>query len=1242
MKKIVFSILFVLFLTSCAKSPTLKVDDLTLKVGEEKNLMVTVKNADTDVLYEITDETIATISDTGVVTGHKEGSTTIKVSLKDTDISVTATITVSLEGVEVSLSITGPESLKVGDVNKINVTTTDPKGVTYASSDNTIVTVDDNGNLKAIKAGEVNITVTSKTVSSISKTIRIIVEANISIALDDFSIFVNEELELDITHNDLLGLMITSSDNTVITVDGLKVTGLKVGTSTLTITSKTDIDVSIEVVVTVLEEPFVTVSESTKGLTVGDNYELIFDSSHNVIIDIADETILSIDLGVVTALKAGSTVITVALEDYPTIKQEIIITVYPQVEVSVGENIRIKLQETLTIPITSTNALTFQSSDETMLTIENNQMTGVKAGTPSIIVKSEVNPLFEFEVEVLVLGMPTRMTLTAQNELVLAETTQIVPNFTPVNTFSFLTFTSSNTAVITVSEAGLVTAVGLGTASVSVVSTLDARLNGTIKFTVEQISAVKADLADGETIMANGYAFIEGVNAFRTLDEALITSPKEVILIGEYTEPIIVNQAVILSGTAETVIKDTLTVATDNITVRGFSFTAAGKIVVNPALSGVVIKNNTFSNLTYTTAAISLDKQQQLEVSYNTLHLNGGIGIEVINPTEQVILIKGNTINDASVAIRVQATESYLSSLSLQVMWNKIKTSHTGFDIDLAYQETIEHANSYVRFNEVSDYSFGAIVATVNHIDFNLNYWGGVPLISKFENLDEYDLEGFYLNNTDILPESLYTPGGAAYIKILNELTEVNINEVIAVQYKVLPKDTPASSVQLLTGDATTMTIDSSNNLRFKKSGMIELIARSKYNAAVQDIVIFEIITDPGIELIPENVKNQITVGQTLQFNTLVFPQRIEDSPVTFSVNNNTIASIDNTGLLTALSPGLVTIKAQLTSDETVFQTFKLEIYDELDPNNIMDFLSSSMITYTTPRSFLLYGETNVLYQAYDSVSRIVFEDLVRDQSKMIPACDTLSGGARDRCNSLRPGERSEMLEGLETYNNKRVHYITVHETGSTNPDAGALSHANYLLNQINGTTALRVASWHFTMDDKLLYQHLPTDEMAWHAGDGTRKAGTTWSDTWGNQNIGGGNAHSIGIETSVARNHDILKVWQRTAKLASELAKEYNLPEENIKFHEDFSSKVCPQSMIRGDLTGLFYEFVSYEYKLVHDFSGAEIEFISHNPEYVDNSGRVIQRPGRALNISFTLRVTYQGETVEKTYYSYLPGTIH
>ena len=60
-----------------------------------------------------------------------------------------------------------------------------------------------------------------------------------------------------------------------------------------------------------------------------------------------------------------------------------------------------------------------------------------------------------------------------------------------------------------------------------------------------------------------------------------------------------------------------------------------------------------------------------------------------------------------------------------------------------------------------------------------------------------------------------------------------------------------------------------------------------------------------------------------------------------------------------------------------------------------------------------------------------------------------------------------------------------------------------------------------------------------------------------GNQNIGGGNAHSIGIETSVAEGDDILKIWHRTAKLTAELSKEYNLPHGHVKFHQDFSSMV-------------------------------------------------------------------------------------
>ena len=55
---------------------------------------------------------------------------------------------------------------------------------------------------------------------------------------------------------------------------------------------------------------------------------------------------------------------------------------------------------------------------------------------------------------------------------------------------------------------------------------------------------------------------------------------------------------------------------------------------------------------------------------------------------------------------------------------------------------------------------------------------------------------------------------------------------------------------------------------------------------------------------------------------------------------------------------------------------------------------------------------------------------------------------------------------------------LQIHHQG-----AGALSHANYLWNAAVNGDVLNT-SWHFTMDDKQLYQHIPVDEIAYHAGD--------------------------------------------------------------------------------------------------------------------------------------------------------------
>lgn len=122
--------------------------------------------------------------------------------------------------------------------------------------------------------------------------------------------------------------------------------------------------------------------------------------------------------------------------------------------------------------------------------------------------------------------------------------------------------------------------------------------------------------------------------------------------------------------------------------------------------------------------------------------------------------------------------------------------------------------------------------------------------------------------------------------------------------------------------------------------------------------------------------------------------------------------------------------------------------------------------------------------------------------------------------------------------------YITVHETGNTANGANAKAHANLLS---RGNT--RTASWHFTVDDKEIYQHLPTNEVGWHAGDG------------GN---GQGNRQSIGIEICVNRDGNFQKAKQNAIWLIKHLMGKLNIPIERVVPHKHWSGKNCPTNLLK------------------------------------------------------------------------------
>lgn len=212
------------------------------------------------------------------------------------------------------------------------------------------------------------------------------------------------------------------------------------------------------------------------------------------------------------------------------------------------------------------------------------------------------------------------------------------------------------------------------------------------------------------------------------------------------------------------------------------------------------------------------------------------------------------------------------------------------------------------------------------------------------------------------------------------------------------------------------------------------------------------------------------------------------------------------------------------------------------------------------------------------------------------------------------------------------TNYITLHNTGMAHPTATAKG-----LNEYIHTTD-RVASWHFSIDDTEAYQELKLDEVGWHAGDGSTTYGTIYySESASKWCIGGGNNNSIGIEMCVYAGCDFNMVMRNTAKVVSNLLVMYNLTPADIRQHYDFSGKNCPQVIREAGRWAEMLELISLEYFARTQLQGVNFEFISLTPEYLDNTGKIINNPNTSPTVKYKVIVEVDSVKKEYTYESKL-----
>ena len=270
-----------------------------------------------------------------------------------------------------------------------------------------------------------------------------------------------------------------TGNKTTATVTSLgKVTGRAVGKTTITV--KTENGMTDTCTVVVKPAPTsITLNKTEMTLGVGQMYTLQTtmtpsDAATYQQWTSSDKTIAVVnDKGRVTGKKVGTVTITVKTTNNYTATCVVTVKKAPT-SVALDKTavtLAVGMKETLTATLTPTDSATYcawSSSDETVATVTSGGVvTAKKAGTATITVKTTNDKTATCTVTVK--KAPTAVTLDkTELSLKVGETYTLKKTLTPLNAYTTYTYTSSKTAVATVTSSGKVVAKKAGTAVITV------------------------------------------------------------------------------------------------------------------------------------------------------------------------------------------------------------------------------------------------------------------------------------------------------------------------------------------------------------------------------------------------------------------------------------------------------------------------------------------------------------------------------------------------------------------------------------------------------------------------------------------------------------------------------------------------------------------------------------------------------------------------------------------------------
>ena len=524
-----------------AESIRISFPEMTFEVGDEIPFHAQVLPSDTSdktVSWTSSDDGVAVVDESGLVRIISVGTAIITVTTSNgltdkREITVSPTRVTRVTIDRVSLGITGDIlELYVGETRTVTATVTPAnatnKTLTYKSDSPEIVSVDENGNIKAISPGSATIVVSEAggLGDLLSVTVVARMEESVTLNIMKTKLTIGQTVQLLAnvlpTNATDKSVVWSSSDADVATVDenGL-VTAVSIGTTVITTTSVNGLKAECEVTVAPTPVESVTLSHAAATLNSGETLQLTATllpegaTDKSVAWSSSDAGVATVDEdGLITPVSVGTAVITATSANGLTAKCSV--TVAPTIVESITLNhaeATLKSGEVLQLKATlfpedaTDKSVVWSSTNTGVATVdENGWVTAVSVGT-SVITCTSVNG-YTAECTIIVAPTPVESVTLNLSETTLkyGETLQLTATLRPENaTDKSVTWSSSDAGVATVDENGLIAAVAVGKAVITVTTTngLTAECEVTVTPTpVESVTLnhIETTLRSGETL----------------------------------------------------------------------------------------------------------------------------------------------------------------------------------------------------------------------------------------------------------------------------------------------------------------------------------------------------------------------------------------------------------------------------------------------------------------------------------------------------------------------------------------------------------------------------------------------------------------------------------------------------------------------------------------------------------------------------------------------------------------------